>query len=109
MVTCSVAHGSERRNHGICLMTGSSHLILPSSTRTASDEAVMCLLTDAIPNRLFSSTGADSPSYNTPNPPVNAISPSFTTAKAIRSEEHTSELQSRGHLVCRLLLDKKKT
>src|SRR5207253_8893904 len=25
-----------------------------------------------------------------------------------RSEEHTSELQSRGHLVCRLLLDKKK-
>src|SRR5690625_3310462 len=26
---------------------------------------------------------------------------------AVRSEEHTSELQSRGHLVCRLLLDKK--
>src|SRR5690625_6249180 len=27
---------------------------------------------------------------------------------AVRSEEHTSELQSRGHLVCRLLLEKKK-
>src|SRR5690625_624559 len=27
---------------------------------------------------------------------------------APRSEEHTSELQSRGHLVCRLLLEKKK-
>src|SRR3989442_9283779 len=26
-----------------------------------------------------------------------------------RSEEHTSELQSRPHLVCRLLLEKKKT
>src|SRR5690625_6617656 len=26
-----------------------------------------------------------------------------------RSEEHTSELQSRGHLVCRLLLEKKKS
>src|SRR5690625_6952846 len=26
----------------------------------------------------------------------------------IRSEEHTSELQSRGHLVCRLLLEKQK-
>ena len=26
-----------------------------------------------------------------------------------RSEEHTSELQSRLHLVCRLLLEKKKT
>src|SRR5690625_5886722 len=30
-------------------------------------------------------------------------------AWARRSEEHTSELQSRGHLVCRLLLEKKKT
>src|SRR5439155_10796151 len=28
--------------------------------------------------------------------------------KKNRSEEHTSELQSRGHLVCRLLLEKKK-
>src|SRR5690625_5428720 len=27
--------------------------------------------------------------------------------KTERSEEHTSELQSRGHLVCRLLLEKK--
>src|SRR5690625_5616846 len=27
----------------------------------------------------------------------------------VRSEEHTSELQSRGHLVCRLLLEKKKS
>src|SRR5687768_18182894 len=30
------------------------------------------------------------------------------TAPACRSEEHTSELQSRLHLVCRLLLEKKK-
>src|SRR5437660_2369356 len=29
-------------------------------------------------------------------------------SEASRSEEHTSELQSRGHLVCRLLLEKKK-
>src|SRR5690625_5805904 len=29
--------------------------------------------------------------------------------RAVRSEEHTSELQSRGHLVCRLLLEKKET
>src|SRR5690625_5441850 len=28
--------------------------------------------------------------------------------RSSRSEEHTSELQSRGHLVCRLLLEKKK-
>src|SRR5271157_6302024 len=29
-------------------------------------------------------------------------------SEVIRSEEHTSELQSRPHLVCRLLLEKKK-
>src|SRR5690625_6845939 len=32
----------------------------------------------------------------------------FMGVNFIRSEEHTSELQSRGHLVCRLLLEKKK-
>src|SRR2546429_1923877 len=32
-----------------------------------------------------------------------------THARRRRSEEHTSELQSRLHLVCRLLLEKKKT
>src|SRR5690625_5494486 len=31
-----------------------------------------------------------------------------SASKGTRSEEHTSELQSRGHLVCRLLLEKKK-
>src|SRR3712207_8122332 len=32
-----------------------------------------------------------------------------TAADEIRSEEHTSELQSRQYLVCRLLLEKKKS
>src|SRR5690625_5956901 len=31
----------------------------------------------------------------------------WTILLSVRSEEHTSELQSRGHLVCRLLLEKK--
>src|SRR5690625_6897780 len=31
----------------------------------------------------------------------------YDEAEYLRSEEHTSELQSRGHLVCRLLLEKK--
>src|SRR5207253_6489470 len=31
---------------------------------------------------------------------------SLSGTKDLRSEEHTSELQSRGHLVCRLLLEK---
>src|SRR5207253_3810995 len=37
-------------------------------------------------------------------PPADAA----VTVASTRSEEHTSELQSRGHLVCRLLLEKKK-
>src|SRR5437870_6700698 len=39
-----------------------------------------------------------------PRPAVCSSAASSTS----RSEEHTSELQSRGHLVCRLLLEKKK-
>src|SRR5690554_6976989 len=41
----------------------------------------------------------------TANPFLNR--PAFTR-QPLRSEEHTSELQSRPHLVCRLLLEKKK-
>src|SRR3712207_7953792 len=33
----------------------------------------------------------------------------FTSESVTRSEEHTSELQSRQYLVCRLLLEKKQT
>src|SRR5207253_11414258 len=42
-------------------------------------------------------------------PVINGLvtSPGFAF-NGTRSEEHTSELQSRGHLVCRLLLEKKK-
>src|SRR5690625_5732548 len=38
---------------------------------------------------------------------INAITLMITQGLMDRSEEHTSELQSRGHLVCRLLLEKK--
>src|SRR5690625_6674302 len=47
------------------------------------------------PNKLFDSLAAAVPVIQ-------------NTQGWIRSEEHTSELQSRGHLVCRLLLEKKK-
>src|SRR5438876_9104121 len=39
---------------------------------------------------------------------ADAASPHYGQAVASRSEEHTSELQSPVHLVCRLLLEKKK-
>src|SRR6266508_6371737 len=41
-------------------------------------------------------------------PPAHHRSSGITRCRPARSEEHTSELQSRGHLVCRLLLEKKK-
>src|SRR5438309_8573145 len=37
-----------------------------------------------------------------------AVSPKWRSSSDARSEEHTSELQSQFHLVCRLLLEKKK-
>src|SRR3712207_8330441 len=39
---------------------------------------------------------------------ISKISASGATGYFVRSEEHTSELQSRQYLVCRLLLEKKK-
>src|SRR5690625_6616633 len=42
------------------------------------------------------------------NPTRDEMTEQVVEAYAERSEEHTSELQSRGHLVCRLLLEKKK-
>src|SRR2546429_4071952 len=44
----------------------------------------------------------------TPSLSDNAIFVSELSTALYRSEEHTSELQSRLHLVCRLLLEKKK-
>src|SRR3989442_4162182 len=63
-----------------------------------------------------SPTTCGSPSA--PGRPTSASSPSWTFRERLlhspasdgdpqRSEEHTSELQSRPHLVCRLLLEKK--
>src|SRR3712207_8374317 len=45
--------------------------------------------------------------FYTPEPVVREIAASLQEAGIARSEEHTSELQSRQYLVCRLLLEKK--
>src|SRR5690625_1461770 len=47
------------------------------------------------------------PVINHKKMPVSMKNPIPPTTPNFRSEEHTSELQSRGHLVCRLLLEKK--
>src|SRR5947209_15070440 len=53
------------------------------------------------------------PAQSSPEPPrrwkaAPACADALTTDRRARSEEHTSELQSRQYLVCRLLLEKKK-
>src|SRR5690625_6484248 len=68
------------------------------------------------PRYMFSATvrsGSRLNSWNTHETPARCACTGWVKATGspsmlIRSEEHTSELQSRGHLVCRLLLEKKK-
>src|SRR5687768_18197590 len=69
-------------------------------------------LHDALPISTSSSSPGPGPVRPTPSAPSSRAcsrpSPTAATSCSTRSEEHTSELQSRLHLVCRLLLEKKK-
>src|SRR3712207_7311872 len=60
-----------------------------------------------IENALSTPQGARSSAY--PRPVRDPTSCGAGSICVIRSEEHTSELQSRQYLVCRLLLEKNKT
>src|SRR2546429_7251584 len=73
---------------------------------TATTEIYTLSLHDALPISLL-------PTQPPFPPPMDPLAPANRTAAVRtrffpRSEEHTSELQSRLHLVCRLLLEKKK-
>src|SRR5690348_17676548 len=67
-------------------------------------------LHDALPISIMPSRRCSSPAVITgrPSTPRSAINSSPAKTKPTRSEEHTSELQSPVHLVCRLLLEKTK-
>src|SRR2546430_13564835 len=71
----------------------------------------LSLLVNVIPNSpgtitLEASASSAEPDLNAANNTATATSPQIVQG---RSEEHTSELQSQSNLVCRLLLEKKKT
>src|SRR2546422_4831876 len=66
------------------------------------------LFRSSLPTITWSSTGMSSSRPASTSCLVTARS-SADGVGSPRSEEHTSELQSRLHLVCRLLLEKKKT
>src|SRR2546422_6051697 len=77
---------------------------------TATTEIYTLSLHDALPisehGELLRAAGAEVVEFD----PLTDALPPQTVALVLpgRSEEHTSELQSRLHLVCRLLLEKKK-
>src|SRR2546421_6145116 len=74
---------------------------------TATTEIYTLSLHDALPIFRYSNLRRPSRTDSSTSAP---LIPSFTLSarRAARSEEHTSELQSRSDLVCRLLLEKKK-
>src|SRR5438876_10545317 len=82
----------------ISCLPSSLHIILFFFNDTATTEIYTLSLHDALP--ISTSTPATSPVHRMPGLPF--------VLSLSRSEEHTSELQSPVHLVCRLLLEKKK-
>src|SRR3712207_9358776 len=81
---------------------------------TATTEIYTLSLHDALPISIELSSRSPPPTLGSTDckreapmtPPSAAIVEAMTNTA--RSEEHTSELQSRQYLVCRLLLEKKK-
>src|SRR5690349_24290666 len=73
---------------------------------TATTEIYTLSLHDALPISLTAS--AVEPARRQPASTACASASSLRSKAWTRSEEHTSELQSRRDLVCRLLLEKKK-
>src|SRR3712207_6874409 len=59
-------------------------------------------------NRPTPESGPSAPCGKRPSGPASSCGSRARRSRRPRSEEHTSELQSRQYLVCRLLLEKKK-
>src|SRR5690606_41171268 len=91
----------------------SLHDALPISARPASSARSSAARSRARHGSVARSSAAPA-AFAPTSTPLTAASSSDATARVtrtstrVRSEEHTSELQSRENLVCRLLLEKKK-
>src|SRR5690625_6194730 len=92
------APSSSNASVAACADTPSLHDALPISINGPV----------AVPPTLTFDVGMSGSRSTTTGLVVMIASRSAFSVAAVRSEEHTSELQSRGHLVCRLLLEKKK-
>src|SRR5688572_31083881 len=67
----------------------------------------MSVLHSITPTKNGGAPTSSLPTY--PSMPLFGSTVKIATEEELRSEEHTSELQSQSNLVCRLLLEKKKT
>src|SRR2546425_6635229 len=96
---------TAQRSASGCSGPGPSRMA-PSGSASPMRPSQAAMATIATRTRLV---GIGVPSkYFTLAPPPDSVS-AVTLKRARRSEEHTSELQSLAYLVCRLLLEKKKT
>src|SRR3712207_9438262 len=75
---------------------------------TGTTEIYTLSLHDALPISTAASSSASCTEVARSAAVARAAAAAFATGVAPRSEEHTSELQSRQYLVCRLLLEKNK-
>src|SRR5690606_41326461 len=82
---------------------------LPSFPTRRSSDLGISMPTRSVPFGAVSPVSAGASSAEVASPEGCADSGAAGAAHAARSEEHTSELQSRENLVCRLLLEKKKS
>src|SRR5690625_5963829 len=104
---CEFANGSRllfgAREHGFGRGFAKVDVLVLDEAQILTEKAMedMVPATIAAPNGLVLMMG-------TPPRPADPGEVFTSRREAARSEEHTSELQSRGHLVCRLLLEKKK-
>src|SRR5690606_41978547 len=97
-----------------CVLCSSCHHPPTTDTYTLSLHDALPIFTGSLcrvslPNFTFSTTPCGS--YAQPSHAANSSMMSMLVSllmRSSRSEEHTSELQSRENLVCRLLLEKKK-
>src|SRR5206468_11555888 len=93
------------------ISTLSLHDALPiSGFSAASDQFPALSAASAIANEVVVAFGAyaNNITWGATTPYTNRVNNGTVGIEGDRSEEHTSELQSRSDLVCRLLLEKKK-
>src|SRR2546421_9154166 len=83
----ALLHSNQRLNH----TASTGHVVIRRAHKTNVDSQCVCARSNALIVQR-----------------EKAVHPQGHTLTPLRSEEHTSELQSRSDLVCRLLLEKKK-